>query len=185
MAAFPRDEMEEMVRRWLDVNRRCEEAKDWSALAELYTADATYGWNFGSREEFMAVGRDQIRDIALSQEMVGLEGWTYPYEEILIDDRKGQVVGFWRQLADAERPDGSRYEVAGMGGSWFRYAGDYKWSWQRDFFDFGNAAALFMEMIGDGVLSDGMTKRMERSMAQELPGHYPLGTAPVGLWEVP
>ena len=35
------------------------------------------------------------------------------------------------------------------------------------------------------LLSDGMTKRMERSMAQELPGHYPLGTAPVGLWEVP
>ena len=37
----------------------------------------------------------------------------------------------------------------------------------------------------DGVLSEGMTKRMERSMAQDLPGHYPLGKAPVGLWEVP
>ena len=180
---FPRPEIEEMVQRWLDTNRRCEEARDWAALADLYTDDATYGWNFGSREEFMAVGRSQIRDIALVQEMAGLEGWTYPYEEILIDDHKGQVVGFWRQLADAKRANGTRYEVAGIGGSWFRYAGNFKWSWQRDFFDFGNAAALFMEMIGDGVLSDGMTKRMERSMAQELPGHYPLGKAPVGLWE--
>ena len=33
-----------------------------------------------------------------------------------------------------------------MGGPWFRYAGNYKWSWQRDFFDFGNAMALFMEL---------------------------------------
>src|SRR5438105_1884213 len=130
----------------------------------------------------MAVGRDQISDIAVGQEMGGLEEWTYPYQETLIDDRKGQVVGFWRQLADASRPDGTRYEVSGVGGSWFRYAGDFKWSWQRDFFDFGNAAALFMEMIGDGVLSVGMQKRMERSMTQ-LPGHYPLGKAPVGLWE--
>jgi hypothetical protein len=183
--AFPREEMEAMVQRWLDTNRRCEEAGDWSALAELYTEDATYGWNFGPKEEFMAVGRDEIREIAVGLEMGGLEGWTYPYQEILIDDRKGQVVGFWRQLADATRADGSRYEVAGMGGSWFRYAGDFKWSWQRDFFDFGNAGALFIEMIGDGVLSDGMQKRMERSLAQELPGHYPLGKAPVGLWDAP
>ena len=28
-----------------------------------------------------------------------------------------------------------------------------------------NAAAVFMEMIGDGVLSEGMTKRMERVAA--------------------
>jgi len=185
VAPFPRDELEEMVQRWLDANGRCEEAGDWSALADFYTEDATYGWNFGPKEEFMAVGRDEIREIAVGLEMGGLDGWNYPYEEILIDDRKGQVVGFWRQLADARRPDGSPYEVPGIGGSWFRYAGDFKWSWQRDFFDFGNAGALFMEMIGDGVLSDGMKKRMERSLAQELPGHYLLGKAPVGLWEVP
>jgi hypothetical protein len=57
------------------------------------------------------------------------------------------------------------------------------WSWQRDFFDFGNAASLFMEMLSDGTLSEGMTKRMERS--GRLPGHYKLGDAPVGLWDPP
>jgi hypothetical protein len=133
----------------------------------------------------MAVGRDQIRDIALGLEMGGLDGWVYPYQEVLIDERKGQVIGIWKQIADATRADGSRYEVAGIGGSWFRYAGDFKWSWQRDFFDFGNAAATFMEMIKDGTLSEGMTKRMERVAAGDLPGHYKLGQAPVGLWNVP
>jgi hypothetical protein len=185
MPAYPREELEEMVQRWLDANRRCEEGNDWRPLADLFTEDATYGWNLGPRNEFMAVGRDEIRTIALSLEMGGLDGWTYPYEEVLIDDRKGQVIGLWRQVADATRNDGSAYEVPGIGGSWFRYGGNWQWSWQRDFFDFGNAAALFMEMINDGTLSDGMTKRMERSVSGPLPGHYKLGDAPVALWEVP
>ncbi len=183
MPAYPRDEMEEMVQRWLDTNRKCEEARDWTPLAEMFTEDATYGWNLGYKEEFMAVGRDEIREYALNLEMQGLDGWEYPYEEILIDDAKGQVVGFWRQIADAKRADGSPYEVAGIGGSWFRYGGDGMWSWQRDWFDFGNAAALFMEMLSDGTLSEGMAKRMERG--PRPPGHYKLGEAPVGLWEPP
>jgi hypothetical protein len=185
MPAFPRDELEEMIQRWLDTNKRCEAEGDWRPLAEMFTEDATYGWNLGPKEEFMAVGRDEIRDIALSLEMGGLDGWTYPYEETLIDDRKGQVIGLWRQVADAPRPGGGRYEVGGIGGSWFRYAGNWQWSWQRDFFDFGNAAALFMEMIRDGTLSEGMTKRMDRVAAGSLPGHYKAGEAPVALWEVP
>ena len=185
MAGYPRGELEEMVSRWLDTNRRCEQAGDWRMLAELYTEDATYGWNLGPTEEFMAVGRDEIRQIAVGQEMAGLEAWTYPYQELLIDEGKGQVIGLWKQIADATRPDGGHYEVAGLGGSWFRYAGNWQWSWHRDFFDFGNATALFMEMIRDGTLSAGMTARMERAVSGPLPGHYRLGTAPVGLWEVP
>ena len=185
MPAYPRAELEEMVERWLQANRDAEAAGDWKPMAELYTADATYGWNYGPKEDFMAIGRDEIRDIALGAEMGGLDGWQYPYEEILIDDRKGQVVGFWRQVADAVRPDGSHYEVAGIGGSWFRYGGDHQWSWQRDWFDYGNATALFIEMMQADVLSEGMTKRMERSLQPgQLPGHYLLADVPVGLWEV-
>jgi hypothetical protein len=185
MSAYPREELEAMVDKWIQTNRDCEKLGDWRPLAELFTEDATYGWNLGPKGEFMAVGRDQIRDVALGLEMGGLDGWTYPYQEILIDERKAQVIGLWKQIADATRADGSSYVVAGVGGSWFRYAGNYQWSWQRDFFDFGNAATLFMEMIKDGTLSDGMKKRMERVAAGELPGHYKLGEAPVGLWEVP
>ena len=186
MAGYTRSEMEDMVERWLQANRDAEAAGDWKPMADLYTEDATYGWNFGPKEHFMAVGREEIRELALGLEMGGLDGWQYPYEEILIDEVKGQVVGFWRQVADAERADGSHYEVAGIGGSWFRYGGDFQWSWQRDWFDYGNAAAVFMEMMGDGTLSEGMTARMERSLAPgQLPGHYPISEAPVGLWDPP
>jgi hypothetical protein len=185
MTAYPRAEIEEMVEHWLQANRDAEAAGDWKPMAELYTPDATYGWNYGPGTEFMAVGRDEIREIALGAEMEGLGGWEYPYEEIVIDEAKGHVIGFWRQIADATRANGTRYEVAGIGGSWFVYGGDEQWSWQRDWFDFGNATAVFMEMMGDGTLSAGMTARMNRSMKADLPGYYSLGQAPVCLWERP
>ncbi len=186
MAGYTRAEMDEMVERWLQANRDAEAAGDWGSLADMYTEDASYGWNYGPKENFMAVGRDEIRELALGLEMGGLGGWEYPYQEILVDEVKGQVIGMWRQIADATRADGSHYEVPGIGGSWFRYGGNFQWSWQRDWFDFGNAAALFLEMMGDGTLSEGMTERLNRSLAPgQLPGHYPIPETPVGLWEVP
>jgi hypothetical protein len=171
-----------MVDTWLRVNKQAEATGDWRMMADCYAEDATYGWNYGPENDFMAVGRDEIREVAIGLEMGGLGGWTYPYQEILIDERKGQVVGFWRQIADATRADGSHYEVAGIGGSWFRYGGNMQWSWQRDWFDYGNAAAAFLEMIKDGTLSEGMTERMNRSIGGGQPGHYPLGQAPAPIW---
>ncbi len=182
--AYPRSELEEMVERWIDINQKCEAALDWAPMADFYTQDATYGWNVGPNDEFMAVGRDEIRSVALGSEMEGLGGWTYPYQRVLIDDVHGEVLGLWKQVADATRSDGSHYEIAGLGGSWFRYGGNYQWSWQRDFFDVGNATAIFMEMISDGTLTPGMTARIEKAMSGERqPGHYRRGGAPVGLWE--
>ncbi len=181
---FPRSELEEMVDRWLAINRTCESERDWRPMADMYTEDATYGWNVGPNDEFMAVGRSQILEFALGSEMTGLSGWTYPYQRVLIDDVQGEVLGLWKQVADAARPDGSHYEIAGLGGSWFRYAGNYQWGWQRDFFDVGNAAATFFEMMKAGVLTAGMQQRLERAASKErLPGHYALGNAPVGLWD--
>jgi hypothetical protein len=123
MPSYPRAELEEMVERWLDTNQACQELGDWCPLAEVFTTDATYGWNLGPTEEFMAVGRDEIRHVALGLEMGGLDGWTYPYQKVLIDEAEGEVIGPWKQIADTPRPGGGSYEVAGLGGSWFRYGG--------------------------------------------------------------
>ena len=184
MPAFPRDELEEMMRRWLAINQRCEETLDWAPMADMYTEDATYGWNVGPNDEFMAVGREEIRALALGTEMDGLGGWTYPYQHVLIDEGQGEILGFWKQIADATRSDGTHYEIAGLGGSWFRYAGNFLWGWQRDFFDVGNATATFIEMIQADALSPGMQRRLERAASGERqPGHFAVGAAPVGLWE--
>ena len=171
MPEFPREELEEMVERWLEVNRKAEASGDWRPMAELYTEDAEYHWNTGPNSDFVARGRKEIREWALGIEMEGLDGWTYPYEKILIDEKQGEVVGFWKQIADTKRADGSHYEVAGVGGSHFRYAGDFRWSWQRDFFDTGNAAALFIEMMEADKLSEGMKKRLSPGSGRP-PGHH-------------
>jgi hypothetical protein len=173
MGKFARAELEEMMRRWLKANEQAEAENDWAThLTPFYTEDAVYYWNLGPREDFIAHGRQQIHDWGLGTEMEGLEGWKYFYEQVLIDEEKGEIVGFWKQIAPFKRPDGSNYEIAGTGGSWFRYAGDFMWCWQRDFFDSKNMAALFRDLARDGHLSSGLKTRIEKAAKGEaLPGH--------------
>ena len=181
MAALPREQLEDFVQRWLAVNRECERNGDWTPLADFYAEDATYGWNIGPKEDVMCVGKGEIRDIALGLEMAGLEGWTYPYQKVLIDEKIGEVVGFWKQVAtDA---DGQSQEIHGIGGSWFRLDARGLIEWQRDFFDFGHVQKLYLQLIQEGKLSKGMQERIQRSLAGEkLPGYYPLGQTPVPIW---
>ena len=191
MAALPREQLEDWVERWLQVNRDAEKAGDWKPLGDFYADDATYGWNIGPKEDVMCIGIGEIRDIALGLEMAGLEGWKYPYQKVIIDDKIGEIVGFWKQVVGvAEDSDGGtdskQYEIYGIGGSWFRLTevdGAAKIEWQRDFFDFGHVQKLYLDLMKDGKLSKGMQERIERSLAGEkLPGYYPLGEAPVPIW---
>ena len=81
MPKFPREELEEMMRRWVAANDRSGPRGDWSAMGDFYTEDAEYRWNNGPAWEFAAQGREQIRDWVFGTEMAGLEGWTYPYDK--------------------------------------------------------------------------------------------------------
>ncbi|MEE8312030.1 MAG: nuclear transport factor 2 family protein [Candidatus Binatia bacterium] len=168
MPSFPREELEEMFRRFVEANNEAGRTGDWSKMSQLYTDDAVYSWNNGSKWEFCARGCKEIGDWAYGTEMDGLEKWTYPYVRTLVDDRKGEVVGFWRQIAPMKNPTGDAYEIAGTGGSWFRYAGDWKWCWQRDFFDHSNAGHTFLEMAGNGDLNEVMQGRIKKG--SRMPG---------------
>lgn len=181
MAALPREQLEDFVQRWLDANRAAERAGDWTGLADFYAGDATYGWNIGPKEDVMCVGKAEIAEIALGLEMAGLQGWTYPYQRVIIDDKIGEVVGFWKQVATDS--DGKSQEIYGIGGSWFRLNDHGLIEWQRDFFDFGHVQKLYLHLMKTGKLSQGMQERIQRGLAGEkLPGYYPLGQAPVPIW---
>jgi len=180
MPAFPRAELEEMVQRWIAANAQSEREGDWiKHLGAMYTDDAEYSWNMGPNRDFIARGRKEIEDWALGVHMEGFEQWRYPYDQILIDEQRGEVIGIWRQVAPVKRADGSDYEVAGLGGSWFRYGGDGKWCWQRDFFDLGNVKAMFMELAADGKLDASVKQRLSKlAKGQALPGVYPIHAEP-------
>ena len=175
-----RQELEDMVERWLQANRDAEKEGDWTKhLGPLYTEDAVYGWNIGPNEEFIANGRKEICDIALGYQMKGFEDWEYPYHDIIIDEKRGTVIGFWKQRAPFKRADGSHYEIAGIGGSWFEYAGNQQWKWQRDFFDLGNAKALFFELAGAGCLPPIVKEKIHaQATGKLLPGHRKLRPEP-------
>jgi hypothetical protein len=181
MPSFPREDLDKWVEQWLEANRDCERKGDWKPLADFYTDDATYGWNIGPKEDVMCVGKDEIRDVALGLEMEGLENWVYEYQKVLVDEKQGEIVGFWKQIA--KKSDGAQDEIYGIGGSWFRLNSDLLIEWQRDFFDFGHVQKAFMKLIESGDLTATMQKRIERSLAGEkLQGYYPLGEAPVPIW---
>jgi hypothetical protein len=166
MAAFPREEIEEMIRRFVAVNDACGRTGKWDDLARFYAEDAVYSWNMGPKYEFVARGRKEIAEWVLGTEMAGLDRWVYPYVRTLIDDRKGEVIGIWRQIAPVTGDDGKPIEIAGTGGSWFRYAGNFRWAWQRDFFDHGNAGAVFLDLLQKGRLSPEMQERLARGPRQ-------------------
>ena len=156
------------------INQQCEAERDRRPMAELYTEDATYGWTSGRTTSSWPSAAAEIRESPSDRRWPAWRACSYPDERVLVDDQLGEVLGLWEQAADATRDDGSPYEVAGLGGSWFRDAGDGMWSWQRGLLRRRQRRRRFLEMIGRGALAPGMQERIERAMAGErLPGHYP------------
>jgi hypothetical protein len=170
-----RAELEEMMTRWLDANQRAHATGDWkTTLGAHYTDDAEYRWDLGPDETFVAHGLNDIREVAIGYQMQGFENWSYPYHRVVMDDVKGEVVGFWRQVSPFKRPDGSFYEVPGLCGSWFRYGGNFKWSHQQDFFDLGCIVATLRDLAAAGLLPDALKKKMQMlARGEHMAGHVP------------
>jgi hypothetical protein len=167
-ASFSRVELEEMMQRWKAANDAAETLGNWSSLADFYTSDDGYSWGMGPNREFIAHGREEIRDIALGWYMKGFARWKYPYYDIVIDDQKGAVVAFYHQVSPDKRSNGEPYQVDGVSGSRFQYAGNYQWKWQRDFFDMGNVMAVTLELAGEGFL-DPEVKEKVRNQVRGTP----------------
>jgi hypothetical protein len=187
VTGFDRAELDEFWQRWLDGNRTAQDAGDWTALAEFYTSDASYGWSYSPTDHFMANGRHEIRDYALGTEMLGFQGWIYPYQSAVIDERSGMVVGFWRQRSAAlADPAGRPYEIPGLGCSWFQYAGNQQWAWQRDIFDVMMAGSAVVRILQDGRSTPELDERLRMVAAGDVPGHYDsVDALPAPLWPVP
>jgi hypothetical protein len=187
--SLTRDEIEEFWSSWLEVNRQAERIRDWTIMADWYAEDATYGWMYTPDEHFMAVGRDEIRDLAIGQEMAGLDGWHYDYQATVIDERTQMVVGFWKQRSGiVDDATGKEFEILGIGGSWFGVArqadGDLKFAWQRDWFDLGSTAHTFLAIAASGKAPSGLLERMKVD-GRSQPGHYRFEDLPSPVWPPP
>jgi hypothetical protein len=187
--SLTRAEIEEFWATWLEVNRQAERSGDWRVMADWYAEDATYGWMLTPEEHFMAVGRDQIRDWAIGIEMDGFDGWHYDYMATVIDEQNAMVVGFWKQRSGiTDDATGQEFEVPGLGGSWFGVArqpdGELKFSWQRDWFDFGAMAHTMGAVLRSGKAPDTLHARL-KVFGLEVPGHYRPDDLPSTVWPPP
>lgn len=171
--SFPRHELEEMVRRWAEAGRLAERSGDWAgALAPFYAPDAQVRVHVGADRVYVGRGRQAIAQQMLGEDMEGFEGWTYPHERVVIDETRGEVVVYWRQVSPYRRGDGTPYAVAGLGNSYLRYAGEYQWSYQEDSFDLGQVTALLLELAAEGHLSPSLKRRIQRMARGHRAGGY-------------
>lgn len=193
MSDLTRDEIEAFWDSWLAINREAERRGDWRIVAEHYAVDATYGWMYAPDDQFMAVGRDEIRDYAIGIEMDGLDGWHYDYVATVIDEKNAMVVGFWKQRSGIiNDATGKEYEILGIGGSWFGVerqtsgddAGQLKFAWQRDWFDMPSTAETMMAILESGKAPQALLDRMKVS-GLDVPGHYRYADLPSTLWPPP
>ena len=180
-----REAMEEFWTGWLAANREAERLRDWGTLADHYAEDATYGWMYTPDEHFMAMGREEIRKLALGAEMAGLDGWHYDYAATVMDESNGMVVGFWKQRAGIEdESTGKEYEILGIGGSWFGLVegpDGVEIGWQRDWFDLGSTAHTFLSLAGSGKAPQPLLDRMGLHGPSQ-PGHYTRDELPSTVW---
>ena len=183
---YDRDDFDQFWESWCDVNREAERTGDWGIMADFYEEDATYGYTYAANDQYMNVGREEIRRGVLGLEMLGFQGWVYPYQGVIFDDRSGQAFGFWRQRTTFDSPHGAPYEIPGIGGSWFQYSGRRSWSWQRDMFDPGVATTTMLDVLRDGNASPQLEERMELIRKGDMPGHFPsVADMSAPLWPVP
>lgn len=161
MPAYSRTEMEAMMSRWLAINNQAEREGNWRCLADYYTDDCVYGWDT-PKGKYQFTGRETIRETCVGAAMDPYQGWTYPYDKIVIDEHKGEVFVTWWQVPPGapKREDGSEMKV--IGASWFKYAGDYRWSEQLDMYDYANITNLIKECVDIGILKQMPTMSAEQ-----------------------
>ena len=162
--AYTREELEKTMKIWLAANKKAEKTGDWRCLADVYTEDCYYAWDIpGGLYE--ARGRENIRATCVGDAMDPYAGWTYPYEKIVIDEKKGEAFCWWWQVPPGELKDKAGSPMRVIGASWFKYGGNHQWKEQRDFYDFGKTMEFIDQCADKGALSElAMERRYERNL---------------------
>jgi limonene-1,2-epoxide hydrolase len=136
LTAFPREEIEKAWRRRIEL----QDADDWDGYGQTFTDDAVYV----EHHEGTFVGRDAIL-AWLVPVMKRCQGWTFPVEWLAIDGNR--VIHKWQNRLPGRRADGSCYEFAGISIS--EYAGDGRFSFQEDIYNWEESLKVLKEWAAD------------------------------------
>jgi ketosteroid isomerase-like protein len=137
MREFSEQEVRETFDRYVATRNRIENGElPWSALAEFFTDDATFIDPAWGRVEGIA----EIRKF-LDESMLGLEGWSFPLEWVMVDGHR--LVTMWHNRLAGQRADGSHYQAPGI--SVMHYAGGGKFDFEMDLLNMVHVGELIAE----------------------------------------
>lgn len=168
--AYPRQEVEDTVRRFIEAFREADRRCDWAWLAdEFYHQDCIYTCPYGGTMLVVANGREEIRATHYGRDMkVGWEGWSFPFLGWTTNGE--QITTHWMNRGPGRRPDGSHFETNGV--SLITYGGAGKFSSQYDLFDIAHQMNLCDELESAGLLSAQLKREwvipMKRKIADML-----------------
>jgi ketosteroid isomerase-like protein len=111
-------------------------------LADYYADDAVYDYTMGAAGLRVARGKEEVRRLVMQRDMAGFDGWTFPYEWVVIDGDK--VMTKWWNQAPVSKDDGTPYRVLGV--SCIRLNNDLKIQEMHDCFDLGALLAMVKEV---------------------------------------
>ncbi|NQY90459.1 MAG: nuclear transport factor 2 family protein [Deltaproteobacteria bacterium] len=142
MTQFDREEVQAAFAARLEIQER----DDWVAFADTFTGDAVYV----EHHEGTFRGHAAIKEW-LVPVMKLCEGWTYPNEWVVIEGNR--VIYKWWNRLPGKRSDGSYYEFAGI--SVTEYAGDGKFNFQEDLYNWEETMAVMTQWSEDNKAADG------------------------------
>ncbi len=148
MSDFERsdEEVRAVMQRFVATSDRCAETRDWRPLADFFAEDAVYRYTMGAAGTRIARGRDEVRRLVMERDMMGFDGWTFPYEWICTDGNR--VITKWWNQAPARKPDGSPYRV--VGNSNIRLDRDLQIAEMQDNFDLAALLAMIQKLNREG-----------------------------------
>ncbi|MEZ4252222.1 MAG: hypothetical protein R3B99_28745 [Polyangiales bacterium] len=100
MKTFSRDELQRTMDGWPVRTAWPSSTAIGSPTSPLLHRRRGHRWNVGPNEEFVARGRKEIEEVGDRLPSERLSRVELPYEKaILIDEKLGEMVAFWRQVA--------------------------------------------------------------------------------------
>jgi len=132
MSGYTREE----IRKAFDDRIAHQERDDWEAFGRTFTEDAVYV----EHHEGTFRGRKAIL-AWLVPVMAQCKGWTFPIDWVAIDGSR--LIYRWLNRLPGRRADGSWFEFAGI--TITEYAGDGKWSYQEDVYNWEKALEVLQE----------------------------------------
>jgi hypothetical protein len=170
---FNYSELLEFMNIWKSDLEKCRKKQDFSRLGKFFTDDCVFNYTqFGHNSEYLrpnpfeVVGPKGIVDAIQAGNLLGLNGWSYPWFFYVIDPRKANILYFYQAVSPYEKEDGTFFKTATTGITRLHYAGSYQIDYIDDLYDYEYQHDLEEELVIRRIAPPNMVARVDANNAR-------------------